>query len=156
MSLSRREYIRQNTTTDKTGENPEQTPVELSGGDPPLTLREEMRRFVREQISLQQGKEDNPTFEEEDDFTEDEDTGDLVSAYTVHELVSEDLDQPEDLEGAPNDEDRAAQEASEIKETELPHRQAPFTEEDHAQLKELSERYQSHLAKPGLTPPSET
>ncbi len=99
--MARRLYLRQ--AAQGTGEIPDPTPVEASLAPAPLTLREEMRRFIKQELSVQQAEEGNESFEEADDF-EVEDEPDLTSQYTVHELT-EDPEAPDDLEGAPNQED---------------------------------------------------
>lgn len=105
MAIPRRVQLRE--ASQNTGEVLDDTPVELSGGgEPPLSLRDEMRRFVRQELSQQQAAIGEATFEDEDDFTEDEDTGDLVSAYTVQDLVPEE-GPADELEGEPNHEDLA-------------------------------------------------
>ena len=48
------------------------------------------------------------SFEEEDDFTEDDPDADLLSPYTVNELVPEGEMPSDDLEGAPTPEDTAS------------------------------------------------
>jgi len=76
----------------------------------PLTLREEMQRFIRTELSKEMSEQGHPTFEEEDDFEiEDfDDDGDLVTQYTIpddqiHYLApeSEQDTQPTDLDGSP-------------------------------------------------------
>jgi hypothetical protein len=82
-------------------ETPDDTPKHIPGLEKPLTLREEMRRFVKEELSRVARENDDPTFEEEDDFDEDDPDADLLSPYTVHELTPEEGDIPDDLEGNP-------------------------------------------------------
>lgn len=92
-------------------ERPDPTPIHIPGNDQPLTLREEMRRFVVEQVT--QAAVDNgfESFEDADDFDIADDEPDLTSAYTVQELYAEDIDAPSDeLEG---DEPKTSPAASE-------------------------------------------
>lgn len=86
MPLSRRELLR--LASQGTGEQPDPTPVHIPGkSDAPLTLRDEMRRFIRDELSKQVREESGAgTFEEEDDFEEDDPSADLLSPYTVIEL----------------------------------------------------------------------
>lgn len=104
---SRREAIRQNRVS---GEKPDQTPVHIPGkGERPLTLREEMRRFVRQELSRQaEAKLGAGSFEDEDDFDipDYDDDGDLTTPYTVRELS--DTGMVDDLDGAPTEEDKAS------------------------------------------------
>lgn len=84
---SRREAIR---ARPKLNEHPDPTPIHIPGGhEPPLDLREEMRRFIRQEISLQARNEGYGEFTEEDDFIEEEGEIDLLSPYTVTELIDE-------------------------------------------------------------------
>lgn len=103
---SRREAIRESRVP---GETPDQTPVHVPGkSDRPLTLREELRRFVRQELSRQaEEKMDAGSFQDEDDFEipENEDDGDLTTPYTVRELYEDQINQ-DDLEGRPTEEDR--------------------------------------------------
>lgn len=104
MSVARRIQLR--AAAQNTGEIPDNTPVELVGGnDNPLSLREEMRRFIRGELSTQQAAAGHGSFEDEDDFTEDEDSGDLTTNYTVQELVPEG-DKHDTLEGDPDYEEK--------------------------------------------------
>ena len=99
--MSRREAIRQKCA--ETGkEQPDPTPVHIPGkAEKPLSLREEMRRFVREELSKQVQKEDYGSFDEEDDFEEENPDLDMLSPYTVHELKPEGESLPDDLNGEP-------------------------------------------------------
>lgn len=51
-------------------EVPDPTPVELVGSRP-LTLREQIQLYIREEFSAQRSAQGDPSFEEEDDFGED-------------------------------------------------------------------------------------
>lgn len=66
------------------------TPVEVPlGYQQPLTLQEEMRRFIREEISRAAQEGGAGTFEEEDDFDVDDDDDLPLSEYELTELQSE-------------------------------------------------------------------
>lgn len=74
----------------------------------PLTLREEMQRFIRTELSKEMAAHGQPTFEEEDDFDIDdfEDEPDLTTQYTIPDemvqvLHSETGNDHDDLNGAP-------------------------------------------------------
>ena len=85
-------------------EYPDPTPVHIPGKtdkEPPLTLREEMRRYIREQISTAAAAADHGSFQDEDDFEEEDPTPDLTSPYTVRQMQPEPLSSPNDLEGDP-------------------------------------------------------
>lgn len=77
----------------------------------PLTLREEMQRFIRQEFSQQMEANGMPTFEEEDDFEiEDfDDDPDLTTAYTLQDdvkmLYPEENLPKDDLNGDPTPED---------------------------------------------------
>lgn len=99
---SRREAIRSNRVK---GETPDPEPIHVPGmSDRPLTLREEMRRFVRQELSQQAAEQGAGSFQDEDDFSEDEFEPDLISQYTVNELTDQ-LAPSDDLEGEPTPED---------------------------------------------------
>jgi len=105
--MNRRQIIRE---TGVQGEVPDPVPVELIGGnDRPLTLREEMRRFVRQELSIRASDQGAGTFEEEDDFTDDLEEPDLTSPYTVQELAPDAfVEDYSDLEGKPTAADQKA------------------------------------------------
>lgn len=96
------------------GEQPDPTPVHIPGmHERPLSLRDEMRRFVREELSKQAGNLDAGTFEDEDDFSEDEGEPELTTPYTVTELTPEMVDQVKsDLDGEPTQEDLSSENQS--------------------------------------------
>lgn len=91
---------------EKWGETPDTTPVEIPGNrERPLSLREDMRRFIREELSKHAAEQhEAETFEESDDFTIDEDEIPITSQYTVRELTPEAaaLQVPDDLDGDPS------------------------------------------------------
>lgn len=87
MSESQRLKIRGNRVGP---EKPDPTPVEIPvGKETPLTLREEMMRFIRMEMSQQASKNDLESFEDFDDFSIDDEEPDLTSPYTVTELRDE-------------------------------------------------------------------
>lgn len=111
--LSRREAIRLNRVG---GETPDPTPVEIPVScERPLTLRDEMRRFINSELSIQAQEHGAETFEESNDFDVDDIEQDLTSQYTVSELVPEPEMPKDDLDGSPTQEDAQAtsQEAEE-------------------------------------------
>lgn len=74
----------------------------------PLTLREEMQRFIRTELSQEMAARGEPTFEEEDDFEIDDydDDLDLTTQYTIPDemvrVVHPEHDMPaDDLNGSP-------------------------------------------------------
>jgi len=107
--MNRRQLIRE---TGVQGEVPDPIPVELIGGNErPLTLREEMRRFVRQELSIRAADQGAGTFEEEDDFTDDLEEPDLTSRYTVQELAPDAyVEDYSELEGRPTAADQKAAE----------------------------------------------
>jgi hypothetical protein len=102
---SRREAIRARNIP---GEKPDPIPIHIPGKtDAPLTLREEMRRFVREELSKSAEEVGAETFEESNDFEIEDDQVDLLSAYTVYDLAPEEPGTASDIEGeAPTDPDQ--------------------------------------------------
>lgn len=88
-------------------EKPDPTPIHIPGSEAPLTLREEMRRFIRQEISVAAQAQEAGSFEEEDDFDLPDEDSDLVSQYTVLELVPETPEPKDDIEGEPTTEDKA-------------------------------------------------
>ena len=66
-------------------EVPDQEPIaEMIGYEHPMSLREEMRQFIREEFSNAAAAQNMDTFEEEDDFDDDEE--EVVSPYEYAEL----------------------------------------------------------------------
>lgn len=71
-------------------EVPDQTPVEVPlDFRRPLSLQEEIRRFVRGELSMRAVDESLESFEEADDFEVDDDEGDFVSPYEMTEMAEE-------------------------------------------------------------------
>lgn len=81
-NISRRRWIQESRVGP---EKPDPTPVELpTNMCRPESLREEMMRFIRTEISKNAEKADHETFEEFDDLDiPDEEEPDLTTAYTV-------------------------------------------------------------------------
>lgn len=102
---TRREALRKRSMGMK--EAVDDTPLHLPGVDRPLTLREEMRRFIREELSAHAVNHEVGSFEEEDDFEIDDGEADLLSPYTVLDMAPEE-GPIDDLEGEPTAEDRQA------------------------------------------------
>jgi hypothetical protein len=75
---------------DKQGrEIPDPNPIELPGGfNRPPTLQEQIKRFIRAELSRQAADDGDETFEEADDFDVDEDP-DPLSGYEIPEAVPE-------------------------------------------------------------------
>lgn len=117
ITKSRREQLREQSAL-HAYEKVDPTPMEVpQTGYRPITLRDEMRRFVQQAVSDQASQHGFETFEEADDFEDDEadqEEAALLSAYTVVDTIPEPGQSRDDLEGEPNAEDReiAAQEAS--------------------------------------------
>lgn len=71
-------------------EYPDPTPVHIPGKTdqaPPLTLREEMQRYIRQQISAMAQQNQMESFEEADDFEVEDEEVDLTTRYCVQDLV---------------------------------------------------------------------
>lgn len=87
-------------------EYPDPTPIHIPGKEhpPPLSLREEMQRFVRQEVSRVAEQAEAETFEEADDFEIQEDP-DLTSEYTVHNLQPIEEFPETSLDGEPTEED---------------------------------------------------
>jgi hypothetical protein len=86
------------------GEVRNDTPVEIPAGRAaPPSLREEMQRFIREEISRRSQDAGGSSFEEEDDFEIDDSEIDLtVSQYTLVDMAPEENQPRDDLEGSPD------------------------------------------------------
>jgi len=95
-----------------TGETPDPTPMEVATQPPPLTLREEMRRFIKQELSQQVQNAGFESFEEADDFEIDdfEEDPPMTTGYTVNELFDEEGRPCDELEGEPVQEDLEASE----------------------------------------------
>lgn len=72
-------------------EIPDPTPLEMPAGiSRPLTIEEQIQRYVRGHLSRMAADQGQETFEEADDFElADEDPEDFLTPYEVHVLVSE-------------------------------------------------------------------
>ncbi|AXL15338.1 hypothetical protein [Microviridae sp.] len=119
--LSQRQTIRlRNQDPEVSRESPDPTPIHIPGltdNSPPLSLREEMRRFISQEVSKVATDHGEESFEESNDLDITEDVSDILSPYThVQTLLPEhpafqDLD---DLEGQPTQEDLEATQASSL------------------------------------------
>ena len=90
---------------EKYGEIPDDTPVEIPGKcHEPLSLREDMKRFIREEISKQAVDNEAESFEEANDFDMGDDETPIETQYTVLELVAE----PETVDYIPDDTEASA------------------------------------------------
>jgi len=102
---SQRERLTALARADK--ETPDPTPVEIPGGMvAPDTIQEMIQRYVRNEVSQQAAMDNLGTFEEEDDFTED-DTDDLPFSefdVTDYELEPDPEMPPTDDADPPADE----------------------------------------------------
>lgn len=104
--VERRLWLREQSKAGK--EITDQTPVEVTPDRVrPLTLREEMRRFIAQEVSMTAQQHGEETFEEADDFEIDDDE-DFTTGYTLQELTPEPGTLANDLEGEPTPEDIAA------------------------------------------------
>lgn len=106
--ITQREYIRiRNQQEAISKENPDPTPVHIPGITdqvPPLTLREEMQRYTREQISAAAAEAGVETIEEANDFEMDEADHDMLSVHsTVFITAPEPSLGPESLDGTPDE-----------------------------------------------------
>lgn len=88
-------------------------PVEaITQRERPLTLREEMQRFVREQVSQQAEQAGADSFDDFDDFEIDDGEMDITTPYTVPDVEQEFT---ETLDGQPTAEDLApAEEGAQV------------------------------------------
>ena len=82
-------------------EVPDPTPLHVPGLERPLSIQEEMKQFIRQEISNHAQTEGYESFEEADDFEEDDGEADLLSPYVVVELHQD--DRPYDLESDSED-----------------------------------------------------
>jgi len=92
----------------------DQTPIEIGiDQQRPLSLHEEMRRFITEEVSRQATSEGHESFEDADDFDLEQD--EFQTQYTLHEMQEEEpidpvpsepkVDAPPDATLAPKPED---------------------------------------------------
>jgi len=106
----------------KFGEIPDDTPVEIPGKcHEPLSLREDMKRFIREEISKQAVDNEAESFEEANDFDIGEDETPIETQYTVQELQAE----PETVDYIPDDTEASADGAEGAEESEANETPAP-------------------------------
>lgn len=100
------------------------TPIEISAEQSaPLSLKDEMRRFISDEISRVAESQDEETFEESDDFDLDDD--DLPeSPYELTEMQEEFLMEPPE---PPSETPHEAPDATPAPPAEPPHPQTPAT-----------------------------
>lgn len=72
----------------------------------PLSLREEMRRYIRSEISAVASQQGMETLEEANDFEVDDDDDDILSPYEVVEMEADPGPGPEPLPAEPEAEPR--------------------------------------------------
>jgi len=113
--IERRLYLRR-MARENGKENPDPTPHELSQSVLFLFLRDEMRRFISQEVSRVAQVQEMESFEEADDFDVGDDDDDMTTGYIVHTLTDEeggallnDLEGVDPIPEPPN----AAQEAAE-------------------------------------------
>lgn len=81
---------------------PDPRPVEVPlGYTRPPSLQEEIKRFVRNELSLRAREQGVETFEEADDFDIPEEEDEFVSEYEVQEMAVEAIDVDADPPPAP-------------------------------------------------------
>ena len=106
-SVSRREYLRAQADTVNTEERskldttPVEVPLEMTR---PPTIKEELQRYVRYEVSKIGQEEGFETFEEADDFEEE----DLPEWSSEYELLDMEDEVPESLDGEPSEEEGTA------------------------------------------------
>lgn len=101
--MAKHSSLRHKAIDDK--EEPDLTVMHIPGNcHQPLSLRDQMRQFVREELSKQAEDNKMGSFEDEDDFSEDDPEADITSPYEVTDLIPDDMPLNE-LDGAPNEED---------------------------------------------------
>lgn len=76
------------------------TPVEIPD-QRPLTLREEMQRYIRTELSRMAQVQEHGSFEDEDDFEEEDPDPDWTSPYEVHDMLPDgpDVETPQSMDG---------------------------------------------------------
>lgn len=80
-------------------ETPDPTPLEIpEGHQRPLSLREDMQRFIRAEISRVAQETQHGSFDEEDDFDEDDAEPDILTPYEAVCMLDE--ANQENLDGA--------------------------------------------------------
>lgn len=71
------------------------TPLEVPTNKRPPTLREQLQAYIRQQVSLTAQESGYDSFEDEDDFEDDENEGEWFSPYELSDM------QPDQEAGAP-------------------------------------------------------
>lgn len=86
--MNPREYIR----TRPTRPDPiDPEPHELALKDEPPTIREEIERFIRSNLSMKAQEEGYESFEESEDFSEDDPDADLLSPYEAVQMALDEI-----------------------------------------------------------------
>ncbi len=113
------------------------TPVEVPlNAHKPISLQEEIKRFIQTEISNQADKDGHETFEEADDFEEDPLDADIMplTAYELTTLQTDVEGPPQSLEGdpaaPPPENETALREA--VESNEAPSTDAPIPAEGEA------------------------
>ena len=99
----------------KDREIPDPVPIHIPGDERPPTLREEMQRFIREEISRAAiaGESGHGSFEEEDDFEIEDGDNDLTTAYTIFPFrLEEETGYEVSKDGDASEEEKAPSEAA--------------------------------------------
>lgn len=93
-----REFIRGNRVK---GEIPDPVPLQVPDScQRPPSLREEMQKYVRSEISKLARDNDLGSFEDEDDFDLNDGDDHFVTPYTVHDVVPDNEAPVESLDGS--------------------------------------------------------
>lgn len=109
-------------------ENLDLTPIEMPlHAQKPMSLQEEMARFIRAEISDQSAANGRDTFAEDDDFEEEDPDTLNLSQYEMEEIQEEYVEIPPDAPQAPQEAHLPEELASEKTEPETtsPDSQAP-------------------------------
>lgn len=77
------------------------TPIEVTADRRPLSLKEQLQAYIRQQVSLAASNEGYGTFEEEDDYEEDENEGEWISPHELRNMqpIAPDGDPLETMDG---------------------------------------------------------
>lgn len=100
--------------------HPDTTPIEIHPEGRTPSLREELQRYIRDQVSAMAQQNDLGTFEDEDDFEDDDGYEDPYSPYEMSEMQADTpLDQP-DMETLDGTDDSPPPEATTPETVETP------------------------------------
>lgn len=93
-------------------------PEEIVVSKRPPSLKEQMQRLIRTELSAQMSNQGMETFEESDDF-EIEDDGDPLSGYEVYDMIPEvPIEQDPDKAAQPDTADKAVEDNKNMETTE--------------------------------------